>query len=250
MHPFDDLPEYATGARVDAGVAAHVAGCARCTVEVAGWRALAAMAGPVPDVVAAALLADRPRVAAGRRWLLSVRLAAAQLRLIPAAAWLVCALGMAGAALAAVRLPGSAPLVFPLVLAAGVATVAEPGPADELIRATATSARLVFAVRVALVVAFDVLVALPVPGLLGAAGAGAALLAALALVAAVHRDAGAALVIVATVWTGRLAVAELTAPVRGLVLAVWSGGVWTYAAASVAVAYAVYAAGRRNPARR
>lgn len=250
MHPVDDLPEYATGALADPVVAAHVTGCPQCTAEVAGWRALAAVAGPVPDVVAAVLLADRPLVAPGRRWLLPARLAAAQLRLIPLTVWLVCALGMAAAALAAVRVPGSAPLIFPLVLAAGVAAVAEPGPADELVRATATSPRLVLGVRVALVVAFDVLVAMPVPGLLGAAGAGAAVLGALALVAAVHRGAGTALVTVAAAWTARLAVPELTAPVRTLVLASWMGSVWTYAVVCVVVAYAVYAAGRRKPARR
>lgn len=182
------LPGYAAGAldpEAHQQVEAHVRGCGACRAEVAEWWAIGAatvslavaVGEPSPELFARveARLAEAPALgfapaALGRATPVRalVQLVSAQVPLVRTGLWLAAPLVFAVGAVLAVT-AGSEPasaMVFalwaPAVAAVGVALVYGPDndPGLELALATPTSPRTVLLARLALVVGYDLALAL------------------------------------------------------------------------------------------
>jgi hypothetical protein len=280
------LPEYAAGTLHPARraeVAAHLAGCAGCRADLAGWVGLAtaARAGPVEAppgtdlvyrVMVRSALSEPPKVR--RRF--SLALVAAEARLLRLPLLLASAVVMAvGMAVAAVQTSASAwsgeilALVAPIVAAAGISSVYGPqrDPAFEVVAATPTAQRLILLIRIALVFGYDLVLALAASGVVAAFGADApglralvvawlgpmALLSALCLVLVVWVGPDAAIGVAVGLWCLRfLAVGELTefTWLETAIRALWSTNLGTAFAAAALVLLAVVLAGRGEPVRR
>jgi putative zinc finger protein len=212
-HPKDDLIGYAAGTLPPAArwrVDDHLAGCAGCRVELAGWGAVAgavqssvdlppSAADLVTSVLRRAALEPAASLGTGdlspdvvgspaarrwRGWGFWRRFVRAQGRLVGRAVWVVSALVMVlwvgVAALRGSQVPDSDwlstgfALVTPIVAAAGVAAVCGPArqPAFEYEAATRTSPRLVLLVRCGLVFGYDALLAVACSAVAGAVHGG------------------------------------------------------------------------------
>ncbi len=191
-HVVDLLPDYANrtlDAAEEEMVGAHLARCPACRLELRTWRHIATtlrsgdteVAPPSPHVLAhiqAAIAPPRapmpgaPRAGASpttrRRWGHIWAVLRVQGRLIRPGVWLAAALGIAGATLyaATVARPRESTLVlafvFPLVCAAGIALVYGPevDPTLEIARATPTPPRQVLLSRWALLIGYNLALAL------------------------------------------------------------------------------------------
>lgn len=188
-HPVADLPAYVNATlspRDHAEVSAHLAACPTCRAEVADWQAVArataalgSAVGAPPDDLLARVEARLPAPAAvpalappapppARRPLRgAVALVRGQVPLIRRGLWAASSLMfMLGAAitLADPTLDGMVvlPLVAPVVAAVGVALVYGPenDPGLEIALSTPTSPRAVLLARLALVVGYDLALAL------------------------------------------------------------------------------------------
>jgi hypothetical protein len=298
----DVLPGYAAGSLDDADrrrVAARLATCARCRTELAAWQAIAtATGGPdageqarPPDAAATvhavltrSALTDGAGTPGGRRPHRLAHLAAlvvAEARLVrpavPIASALVLALGVAvviagapsgadAGTPAAVMLS----LVAPVVAAVGVAGLyrsAWHDPAAELVAATPTSGRLLLLVRLALVLGYDLALALAASATLAVTTAGTAtaarldvlvaawlgpmaLLAALSLLVAVRLGPDVALGTCLGLWALRvLALGEVAGDgwAARLVVVAWSTNAAVLGVSAAIGVFAVVAAGRSGP---
>ncbi|GAA0264138.1 zf-HC2 domain-containing protein [Cryptosporangium japonicum] len=294
------LPAYAAGslpaadrARVDA----HLLGCPRCRADLSTWQALAAAAPPVPgaaprapeagrmvrEVLARSTLEEpvgRPRGGTPTRRLRHLAgLLGAEARLIRLAVPIASALVMAvGVAVVLVQADLGGPeriadvalaLIAPIVAAAGVSGTYRSArdPVAELVAATPTSERLLLLVRLALVVGYDLVLALAASAVLTVSGAAGTadlntlvsawlgpmmLLTALSLLVAVRFGPDVALGVAAGLWAVRvLAVSVLTAdawPARVIVPA-WSTNAPVLALSAALAIAAVLLAGRSEPHR-
>lgn len=279
------LVEYAAGtlARAERDtVEAHLAGCADCRAEVAGWAALAVAAGPPPvppgpelvhDVLLRSALAAPERVER-RPVRFSPSLVLAEARLVRLSVFVASALVMAlGVVLAAIPAPARGAdvlaLLAPVVAVAGIAGVYGPrrDPAFEVVAATPMSPRLILLTRIALVFGYDLVLALAASGVVTAVGADPAglravivawlgpmaLLSALCLVLVVWTGPDVAVAVAVALWSLRvLADGLLTGLPRllGFVHAAWSTNLGTVLVAVALTAVAVIAAGRGEPVRR
>ena len=296
----DLLPAYAAGSlpRADRDrVRAHLADCPRCRAELAAWQVIAAAATPAeaaPEparVVRAALTrsaiegpAGPPRAGHRARRLRHLgALVVAEARLIrpavPVASALVMLLGVAivlfqaaaGAAGAGAGLVLA--LLAPIVAAAGVAGTyrSRRDPVGEVVAATPTSGRLLLLVRLAIVVGYDLVLALAASAGLSATGAAGtaslnalvgawlgpmALLSSLSLVIAVRFGPDVALGAAVGLWAVRILADSALAgglldhdwPAR-FIVAVWSTNAPVLAVSAAIAAAAVAWAGRTGPAR-
>ena len=277
------LAEYVAGTLdpVDrARVEAHLAGCADCRADLAGWAGLATAARPDPGppppgpdlvrrVMLQSALTDHPQPARGFRFALVL----AEARLLRLPVLLASALVMAlGVALAATRTAASGDLlamVAPVVAAVGISGVYGPqrDPAFEVVAATPTSVRLILLIRIALVFGYDLALALAASGVVAAVGADQAglralvvawlgpmaLLSALCLVLAVWVGADVALGAALALWALRVLAGSALADRPWLVdavHAVWSTNPVTSLAAAVLALLALLLAGRGEPVRR
>lgn len=283
----DHLVEYAAGSLAAADrarVEEHLAGCADCRADLAGWALIAEAAGtaaapPGPDLVHGVLLRSalvEPEPMPRRPAWFSLSLALAEARLVRVsvlvASALVMALGVVMAAMPAAY-DGWAgdvlALVAPVVAAAGVAGVYGPrrDPAFEVVAATPTSPRLILLTRIALVFAYDLVLALAASGMVAAVGADPsgvreliaawlgpmALLSALSLVLVVWVGADIALGVAVVLWALRVLAGGVLVDVGGVlgvVRAAWSTNLATVLAAAALLAVAVILAGRGEPLRR
>lgn len=277
------LPEYAAGT-LDAArrtrVEAHVAGCADCRADLAGWLGLARAARPdgaapgldlVREALLRSALAPAP-VPRRQSWFFTLALVRAEARLARASVLVSSALVMAlGVALAATQEASQEAaavlaLVAPVVAAVGIATVygARRDPAFEVVAATPTSSRLILLARMTLVFGYDVVLALVASGVLAALGGdggalstlvGAwlgpmALLSALSLLLVVWLGADVAAGAAVGLWGLRVLSDSAILDPAGLLEAVraaWSTNVLTVLAAAVLGTVAVILAGRREP---
>lgn len=249
-HPGSLLGDYADSELDPAlrpQVDAHLARCAACRDELAGWvRAAAALRvgvdPPAGDVVGAALwhsvLHPDAVVSAVGPWghlRVAADLLRTQLRLVAVAVWAASAMVMViGAALAAGRAVGAGgwvgdvlAVVAPIVAAAGIAGVCGPGSdlAFEVASATPTSPRVVLLARITVVFGYDLALAVAVSAVLTVVGVnrpglGAltgswfgpmAVLAALSLLIAVWRGSTVAVTVAAGVWLLRVLGAAMVA---------------------------------------
>lgn len=275
-HPSELLPGYAGGwlppDQADA-VAAHLAGCAACAAEVAGWGTVAraaqlraATVAPPPSTLFAAIQArlaapGRYAAAIGHRPVVrGLRLLLRQPRLIGWPAWVVSALLLTGGtALAAAAPPGAAgqllAMVVPLAAASLVAAACgrDTDPAAEILAASPTPLRTVLLARLTLVLAAVFLAAGAASGVLvgvrggAAAGVLAGWLGPMVLLAAVTfalsvvwRPAPAVWVAVA-LWAAQLLarLGLLDHHVAALVSAVWSTNVPVLVVAAALIGGAV-----------
>jgi hypothetical protein len=255
-HPSADLPEFVAGTLHRdhmSTVERHLTGCARCAADAAAWGALSTSAEPPgPHIVAAALRAAR--VPSRFRWRVPLALARVQLRLVPWLVWVGSAAALVLGEVVSRHRPEAQSLVLPLVLALGIATVADQdrSPVSEVVRATPTSPRAVLLCRALMVTVFDLAVGVPAAGDRGGGLGAAAVLAALAMLAAVVRGAETAAVVAVVVWSSRLAADQdliASSPVRAAVVGLWAAGPWTFAVAFGLAVAAVVAAGRSEPLR-
>ncbi|WP_238010642.1 zf-HC2 domain-containing protein [Dactylosporangium sp. AC04546] len=246
----DRLAEYAAGtldARAAGAVAAHLAGCPGCRAELAQWRELLPEPPDARTIVRQAMLRsllDPPTPTYRPGWAL-VR---AEARLLSPVVLVASAVVMAlGALLAAVQ--GSAELlalVAPLVAAAGVSGVHGPrrDPAFEVIAATPTPLRRIVLLRVALILGYDVLLALAASAVLAAPVlawlAPTALLSALCLPLLVRFGPDVAIGAALTAWALRMLD-------FGVVRAVWDATPAGWVATAVLAALGVILAGRGEP---
>lgn len=187
-HVADLLPGYAADSldpREREQVEAHLTGCAACRSEGTEWRAVAAATvalavatgTPSPDLFAGvearltaapALVLTPAAIGGASPPQTIVRLVTAQVPLIRNGLWLAAPLVFAVGAVMALTAPSQpgAGLLFalcaPAVAAAGVALVYGPhnDPGFELALATRTSPRTVLLARLALVVGYDLALAL------------------------------------------------------------------------------------------
>ena len=279
------LVEYAAGwlgpadrARVEA----HLAGCADCRADLAGWAALGEAAVPLaappgPGLVQGVLLRSalaEPEPMTRRPVWFSLALALAEARLVRISVFVASALVMAlGVVLAAI--PAAAhggdilALLAPVVAAAGVAGVYGPrrDPAFEVVAATPTSPRLILLTRIALVFGYDLVLALAASGVLAAAGTDPAglralivawlgpmaLLSALCLVLVVWIGPDAAVAVAVALWSLRVLADGLLADaprLLRLVHAAWSTNLGTALVTVALIAVAAIATGRGEPVRR
>jgi len=282
------LAEYAAGTLDPARrsqVEAHLATCADCRADLAGWLRLAAAAGPPADpppaselvyrvMVRSALAEPTPARSPGR-FSLALVLAEARLLRIPVlvASALVLALTVALAATQTAAPDGWSgdilALVAPVVAAIGISGVYGPqrDPAFEVVAATPTAARLILLVRIALVFGYDLALVMAASGVVTAVGADAAgvpalivawlgpmaLLSALCLLLTVWVGPDIAIGAVLTLWALRVLAGNVLADVTGLVKflhVVWSTSPATGSATAVLVLAAVVLAGRGEPIRR
>jgi hypothetical protein len=283
------LVEYAAGT-LDPGrrrkVEAHLAACADCRADLAGWLGLAAAAQPPTDpppatelvyrvMVRSALAEPTPAARSPWRFSLALVLAEARLLRIPVlvASALVLALAVALAAIQTTAADGWSgnvlALVAPIVAAIGISGVYGPqrDPAFEVVAATPTTARLILLVRIALVFGYDLALAMAASGAVTVVGADAAgvvalvvawlgpmaLLSALCLLLTVWVGADIAIGAVLTLWAMRVLAGNVFADVTGLVeffRAVWSTSPATGSATAALVLAAVVLAGRGEPIRR
>jgi hypothetical protein len=296
----DWLPAYAAGVLRGADrdrVGAHLAGCPRCRADLAAWQVIADAATPVdpaPDparVVRAVLTRSAIEGPTGlprdghptRRLRHLAALVLAEARLIrlavPVASALVMALGVAIVLLqvAAGDTGVGAELVLailaPIVAAAGVAGTyrLRRDPVDELVAATPTSGRLLLLVRIAIVVGYDLTLAVAASAVLRATGAAGtaslhalvgawlgpmALLSSLSLLIAVRFGPDVALGAAVGLWAVRVLADGMLAggvldhdwPARFIVTA-WSTNVPVLAVSAVIAVAAVAMAGSFGPAR-
>jgi hypothetical protein len=275
--------EYVTGALAPAEraqVEAHLAGCAECRADVAAWRALAggtAPAPPGPELVHRVLLRsalDGPPPATRRPAWFSLALLRAEARLVrpavPIASALVMALGVALAAASPHGYAGQVlALVAPVVAALGIAGVYGPrrDPAFEVVAATPTAPALILLARIALVFAYDLVLALAASAVLAVLGGDVggmfalvdawlgpmALLSALSLALAVRLGADVAAGVAVVLWSLRVLADGLLAGngwAFDAVRLVWSTNAGTVLAAAALTALAVFLAGRGEPIRR
>ncbi|MCW6007934.1 zf-HC2 domain-containing protein [Micromonospora sp. CPCC 205371] len=283
----DMLVEYAAGslgAADRARVEEHLAGCADCRADLAGWAVLAEAAGtaaapPGPDLVRGALLRgalSEPEPVTRRPAWFSLSLALAEARLVRVSVLVASALVMALGVVMASMPPAYdgwagdvLALVAPVVAAAGVAGVYGPrrDPAYEVVAATPTSPRLILLTRIALVFAYDLVLAFAATGVVAAAGADPsgvweliaawlgpmALLSALSLVLVVWVGPDVALGVAVVLWSLRVLAGGVLVDVGGVldvVRAAWSTNPATGLLAAGLVAVAVVFAGRGEPLRR
>lgn len=285
----DLLAEYAAGTLDPARrseVDAHLAACADCRAELAGWAGLAAAAtlGPTepppgPELVYRVMVrsavsgpppSDRPLP----RLSLALVLAEARLLRIPVlvASALVMALAVVLAATQAATAGGAGDvlaLVAPVVAAIGISGVYGPqrDPAFEVVAATPTTVRLILLVRIALVFGYDLALALAASGAVTVAGADAAgipalvvawlgpmaLLSALCLLLVVWVGADIAIGVALALWSLRVLAGSVFAERTGLVeffRAVWSTNPGTGSATAALIGLALVLAGRGEPVRR
>jgi hypothetical protein len=198
---------------------------------------------PPPDAVATMLrhAATEPEPIRRRRGQLAfaAQLLTAQMRLIRVSVWLASALTMAFGVLALLPLhQGGLPesvlaMIAPFVAAAGIAGVCGPerDPGFELMAATVTSPRTVLVARVALVFAYDLVLAFAASlalvamgldtsglgALIGAWLGPMALLSSLCLLLAVAAGTTAAITVGLSLWVARLLVPSLALDTRWLV---------------------------------
>jgi len=193
-HVVDLIPDYANGA-LDAAeaeaVGAHLARCADCRTELQAWRRIslavqavdAEVVAPSPRVLAhiqAAIAmpvtsAPITRPVRAAWWAHLWAVLRAQGRLIHPGVWLAAALGVAGATLYAATVARAREsalvlaFVLPLVCAAEIAFVYGPevDPALEIARATPTPPRQVLLSRWAVLVGYNLALALGATVLLG-----------------------------------------------------------------------------------
>ena len=179
----EQLAAYAAGtlsASARAGVAQHLAACARCQADLAAWQAvrdaaraaLPAAVTPRRDLLAgvqARLEGGRAGAPGGPRHaaLLALQLLGVQQRLLRrrllAGCALVLALGLPVAASAANGMGGALlALLAPLAAAVGVALTCGPeaDPAREVTMATPTAPRAVLLARFTVIVGYDMIFAL------------------------------------------------------------------------------------------
>lgn len=279
------LVEYAAGSLGPAdraGVEAHLAGCAGCRADLAGWHALAQAAGPPavppgPELVRGVLLRSAlagPEPVTRRPLFFALSLALAEARLVRISVFVASALVMAlGVLLAALPAQADAgnilSLLAPVVAAAGVAGVYGPrrDPAFEVVAATPTSQRLILLTRIALVFGYDLVLALAASGAVAALGADPAgmralivawlgpmaLLSALCMVLVVWVGPDVAVAVAVGLWSLRVLADGLLADASGLldlVHAAWSTNLATALVTVALLAVAVIAAGRGEPVRR
>ncbi|HVQ93562.1 MAG TPA: zf-HC2 domain-containing protein [Mycobacteriales bacterium] len=284
------LVEYAAGTLDPAQrgeVEAHLAACADCSAELAGWAGLAAAATrepaeppPGPELVYRVMVrsalsepapADRPPT----RLSLALVVAEARLLRLPVlvASALVMALAVAMVATRTAAADGWAgdvlAMVAPVVAAIGISGVYGPqrDPAFEVVAATPTTVRLILLVRIALVFGYDLALALAASGAVTVAGADAAgipalvvawlgpmaLLSALCVLLVVWVGPDIAIGVALALWSLRvLAGSSVFADVTGLVdffRAVWSTNPATGSATAALLLTAVVLAGRGEPVR-
>lgn len=277
------LLEYAAGTLTvadQARVEQHLAGCADCRADLAGWCGLASAAGAdVPAPPAAADLVHRVMVRSvlsaspppvRRRWS-PLDLIAAEVRLLRRRVLVASALVMALGVVLAADTPAATvlALVAPIVAAAGISGVYGPqrDPSFEVVAATPTSPRLILLVRMALIFAYDLVLALAASGVLAATGAGLAglpalivawlgpmaLLSALCLALVVWVGADIAIGAALLLWSLRVLAISLFADRTWLVEfagALWSTNLATGCAAAALVLIAVIRGGFGEPLRR
>ncbi|MFG1605104.1 zf-HC2 domain-containing protein [Actinoplanes sp. NPDC049265] len=266
----DRLVEYAAGTLTPAEratVDAHLAGCATCRADLAAWRGIAD--APVPSPPPASELIHRVLVRSAmsevsRTTPRRAELIRAQLRLLRAGVLVASALVMA---LGVVLGPAGLVLVTPFVAAAGISGAYGPrrDPAFEVVAATPTSQRLILAIRVLLVLGYDLVLALAASALLVAAGAAGgvgtlvagwlgptAVLSALCLLLVVWLGPDVAIGAALALWSMRVLADNVLAPATGLVHVVrlvWTTGPATGLTAAVLAAAAMILVGRGEPVR-
>jgi hypothetical protein len=289
------LPAFAAGSLRGADrdrVRAHLAGCARCRADLAAWRAIADAATPddtAPDAAGTvrAVLTRSAIEGPGdppgdgpwtRRLRYAGALVVAEARLIrlavPVASALVMALGVAIVLVqaAAVAPPATGAdvvlaLVVPVVAAAGVGGTyrSRRDPAAELVAATPTAGPLLLLVRLALVFAYDLVLAVAASAVLTAAALGGAdslhaliaawlgpmaLLSSVSLLVAVRFGSDVALSAAMGLWTVRVLAGGVFAgdnwPARFVVDAWSTNGAVLAVSAAFGIA-AVVMAGRLGP---
>ncbi|GAA4728609.1 anti-sigma factor family protein [Phytohabitans rumicis] len=284
------LAEYAAGTLTAAErthVEDHLAVCADCRADLAGWVGLAsaaragtAGAPPADDLVYRVMvrsaLAEPQPIARRPRWF-TFALVRAEARLLRpsvlVASALVMALGVVLAAIQGATADGWAgeilALVAPLVAAAGISGAYGPqrDPAFEVVAATPTSPRLILLVRITLVFGYDLLLALAASGAVALVGADAgglwalvvawlgpmALLSALCLVLVVWVGPDVAIGAALALWALRVLAGSAFADVTALVEVsrlVWATNAGTAAVAAALALVAVILAGRGEPVRR
>jgi putative zinc finger protein len=289
------LPAYAAGSLRGADrdqVRAHLAGCARCRADLAAWRAIADAAAPgdaAPDatrMVRDALTrsaiegpADPPGDGSwSRRLRYAAALVMAEARLIRPAVPVTSALVMAlGVTLVLVQAAtGARPatgadvvlaLVAPVVAAAGVAGTyrSRLDPVAELVAATPTAGPLLLLVRLVLVFAYDLVLAVAASAALTAAAAGGtaslhtlitawlgpmALLSSLSLLVAVRFGPDVALGAAIGLWAVRVLAGGVFARDAWLarfIVDAWSTNAGVLAVSAVFGIAAVVMAGRLDP---
>ncbi|MET7401135.1 zf-HC2 domain-containing protein [Dactylosporangium sp. NPDC005572] len=247
------LPEYAAGT-LDAGAAraveAHLDGCAPCRAELAElaeWRCMLPDPPEARTIVRQALLRsllDPPTPTYRPGW----ALLRAEARLLSPVVLVASAVVMAlGALLAAVQRDAELlALVAPLVAAAGISGVHGPrrDPAFEVIAATPTPLRRILLLRVALILGYDVLLALAASAVLAAPVlawlAPTALLSALCLPLLVRFGPDVAIGAALTAWALRML--DL-----GVVRAAWEATPAGWVATAALAALGVILAGRGEP---
>jgi hypothetical protein len=285
----DLLAEYAAGTLGPAQcgeVEAHLAACADCRADLAGWAGLAAAATgepteppPGPELVYRVMVRsalsepppfDRPPTR------LSLALVLAEVRLLRMPVLIASALVMALAVVLAVTQTAAADggagdvlaLVAPVVAAIGISGVYGPqrDPAFEVVAATPTTVRLILLIRIALVFGYDLALALAASGAVTVADADAAgipalvvawlgpmaLLSALCVLLMVWVGADIAIGVALALWSLRVLAGSVFADGTGLVelfRAVWSTNPATGSATAALVLMAVVLAGRGEPVR-
>jgi hypothetical protein len=283
------LAEYAAGTLDPARrgeVEAHLAACADCRADLAGWAGLAAAATrepieppPGPELVYRVMVrsalaepppSDRPPAR------LSPALVVAEARLLRLPVLVASALVMAVAVVLAATRTAAADgwagdvlaLVAPVVAAIGISGVYGPqrDPAFEVVAATPTTVRLILLVRIALVFGYDLALALAASGAVTVAGADAAgipalvvawlgpmaLLSALCVLLVVWVGPDVAIGVALALWSLRVLAGSVFADGTGLAgffRAVWSTNPATGSATAALVLMAVVLAGRGEPVR-
>lgn len=282
----------ATGGPVSAAAGGHLAACPRCRSRRAGWQNVAVAVGQFSDdlvgefstpsfdaVIRPALTGpadvevDVARPGLGPSWRLTAALAAAQLRLLPTALAPLTVLGFVGCVLLGVLAEDTAlsvglfGLAVTLVIQLGTLTAcaARTDPRMELLATTTVTPPMVYALRLAVVLALDTALAVgasvvatrlgvasSVPDLVSGWLGQAMLASAVGVVGAVWRSTSVGAAAGATVWLLGVLVTVpdggVSARIGALVAPLWTTAPSTLLLASLLLAAAV--PGMRRPRHR